>query len=93
MGCGLIFMGLSNSSSTGSKGLGTSGLAQKSKAKKLKAIPNRSLPLTFDEVQEIRKVYETTSLTRKQVYDQFVGEKMTFAGMCNILNYTTRVHS
>ena len=49
------------------------------------------LPLSDDEVRFIRRLYEA-NIPRKQIYDDHVKGKMTYAGMCNILEGITRTN-
>lgn len=47
------------------------------------------LPLSFEEVQMIRKL-DDAGIKRKEIFKMHVQGKMTYAGMINILEYITR---
>ena len=85
-----INLGINSSSSMGHRtcvGVPTSKKFGSTKTSSRKI----QLPLSDDEVRFIRKLDEA-GIHKKQIYDDHVKGKMTYTGMCNILNGITRTN-
>lgn len=85
-----LMLGVANSNEKG-KGLSVMQIEENAKRKNLKKTsPKRQLKLSTDEVELIRKLDKT--LPRKEIFAKYVEGKMTYLGMCSILNYVSRVN-
>lgn len=86
-----FLFGLSGCSNNGRR-CHTSANVYDTAKKEIKTVPKtpkREPKLSDDEVRTIRRLHES-GWKPQQIFDEHVSGKMTFAGMMNILRYTTR---
>ena len=87
-----INRGITSSSSNGVRSHTAAGHFSdtKKKCKSTATGKHRQYKLTDEEVKMIRALDESGTMKRKEIYYEHVIDKMSFAGMCLILDYITR---
>lgn len=89
-----INCGFTSCSSTGNRAHTSAGHFSDTKKKKqnqsIASGTNKRHKLTDEEVRMIRELDASAAMSRKQIYNTHVADKMTFPGMCLILDYITR---